>query len=138
MLVERQGRASDRQLRQFAIALVVFAVAAVALRWVRHGSPGAWAVGAASAAVAAGIAGAFFPRRIAWLFSVVTTVTYPVGLVVSEMMLVVLYFGVITPMALVCRLAGRDRLQRTIDRAAPTYWMPRRGVSEPSRYFRQS
>jgi hypothetical protein len=138
MLVERQGRTSDRQLRQFAIALVVFAVAAVALRWVRHGSPGAWAVGSGSAAVAAGIAGAFFPRRIAWLFSVVTTVTYPIGLVVSEMMLVVLYFGVITPMALVCRLAGRDRLQRTIDRAAPTYWTPRRGASEPSRYFRQS
>jgi hypothetical protein len=138
MLIERPGRASDRQLRQFAIALIVFALAAVALRWARHGHVGVWAAVAASAAVAMGIVGAMAPRRIASLFWLVTTLTLPIGLVVSELMIAVLYFVVITPMALVFRIAGRDRLHRSIDRKAPTYWVPHRDAPDAARYFRQS
>jgi hypothetical protein len=138
MLIERPGRASDRQLRQFAIALIVFALVAIALRWARHGSVGLWAIAAACAAVAVGIAGAIAPRRIASVFWLVTTLTLPIGMVVSELMLAVLYFVVITPMALLFRIAGRDRLRRSIDRDAPTYWVAHRDAPDAARYFRQS
>jgi hypothetical protein len=62
----------------------------------------------------------------------------PIGLVVSELMLIVLYFGVITPIAFLMRVAGRDPLDRSIDRAAATYWVQHREAGDASRYFRQS
>ena len=78
------------------------------------------------------------PRSIRWLFSMVTTVTLPIGFVVSELMLIVLYFGVITPLAFALRVLGRDPLDRSIDREAATHWVQHRDVGDASRYFRQS
>jgi hypothetical protein len=138
MLFEHGGRAGDRQLRQFAVALIVVALTGVALRSLRHGALGWSMAAAASFAVAVGVVGAMAPRRIAWLFAAVTTVTYPIGLLVSEAMLVLLYFGIMTPMALLFRMARRDRLHRAIDPGAPTYWVAHRSPSTTSRYFRQS
>ena len=37
----------------------------------------------------------------------------------------VLFFCVLTPLGLVLRLAGRDRLRLRLDRGAPSYWLER-------------
>jgi hypothetical protein len=37
----------------------------------------------------------------------------------------VLFFGVVTPVAIVMRLCGRDALRLRFDRAAPSYWIAR-------------
>jgi len=49
----------------------------------------------------------------------------PIGMVVSEVILVTIYFLVFAPMALVFKLTGRDALDRQLDRAATTYWRPK-------------
>jgi hypothetical protein len=51
------------------------------------------------------------------------------GLVVSPIVLGVLFFGLVTPIAWCMRLAGRDALQLRLDSQAPTYWRMR---EEPS------
>lgn len=138
MLFDTPARADDRQLRQFAWALVVFVSIVLALRWWRGHAIGPASIVLALAGWSLGLLGAVAPRRIEWLFVGATTLTRPIGRVVSECMLAVMYFGVITPVALLSRLVGRDPLQRRIDRRAATYWTPRKPAADPSRYFRES
>lgn len=44
---------------------------------------------------------------------------------VSPVVLGVIYFGMLTPIAWVMRLAGRDPLLRRIEPSAPSYWILR-------------
>jgi hypothetical protein len=62
---------------------------------------------------------------------------FPIGYVVSHVILAATYYLVITPIGLLMRLLGRDPMQRTFDRAAPTYWLPRVQSQNPATYFRQ-
>jgi hypothetical protein len=61
---------------------------------------------------------------------------YPIGWVLGHVMLGVVFFLVLTPIALVLRAAGRDPLQRRFDTASASYWQER-AASDRSRYFRQ-
>ena len=138
MLFEAPGRPSDSQLRQFAWALIVFVTIVLAVRVWRGHVVGTGSMALVAAGWSLGALGALLPRRIEWLFVAATTVTRPIGLVVSELMIVLMYFGVVTPVAIVARLVGRDRLRRTFDRRAASYWETRKPTAAPSRYFRQS
>jgi hypothetical protein len=138
MLFDDSPRADARQLRQFAAALIVLTTAAVAMRWRRHGlitmpltfaAIGGWSIGALGLAA---------PLKIAWLFHALSAITRPIGRIVSEVVVLALYFGIITPIALLAGLAGRDRLRRRFDRQAATYWIRREPEAGVDRYFRQS
>ena len=138
MLVERTHGATTRQLRQFAGALIVATLILLLRVWWRHGAVGPVAATLSMAALVCGVAGLARPRSIAWLFQALTAVTWPIGVVVSELMLAVLYFVVVTPVAFAVRLSRRDRLGRRGDAHARTYWIESRRADDPSRYFRQS
>jgi hypothetical protein len=61
---------------------------------------------------------------------------FPLAWLMSALVLGILYFGMLTPMAAISRLAGRDPLQ--LRRRGDSYWLPRPGDANPkSRYFRQ-
>lgn len=70
---------------------------------------------------------------LGWIYAV-----YPIGFVLSHVIMGVVYYGVLTPIALVMRIAGRDMMTRSFDRDAKTYWVEHRtGDRDPSTYFRQ-
>ena len=46
--------------------------------------------------------------------------------IVSPIALGIVFYGVLTPMALVMRLIGRDAMQRRFDPSAGTYWIERK------------
>jgi hypothetical protein len=48
-----------------------------------------------------------------------------------------IFYLVVTPVAVIMRLVGRDPMERTFDRSAKTYWKPRRTDPSSTRYFRQ-
>jgi fatty acid desaturase len=138
MLFERPDRPNTRQLRQFAGALAVFTLAAAGRAWWRHGSLSPIATLVAGVLIALAVVGLVTPRRIEWLFHALITVTFPIGVVVSEVMLAVIYFVIVTPVGLARRAFKRDPLNRAVDRSASTYWVDRQRVHDASRYFRQS
>ena len=80
---------------------------------------------------------------IAWpaanrpLYVALSVLVWPIGFVVSYVMLGAMYFLVLTPLGLVFRLIRRDALRLRAPRSSDTYWVPyeRRGGME--RYFRQ-
>jgi len=51
-------------------------------------------------------------------------------------MLALVFYGVVTPFALVFRLRGRDVLARK-KRPVDSYWSARRESNDPRSYFRQ-
>jgi hypothetical protein len=63
--------------------------------------------------------------------------TYPIGWVVSHLMMALFYYGIITPVALLFRLLNRDPLCRRYEPDADTYWIPCKKKRPAKDYFRQ-
>ena len=63
--------------------------------------------------------------------------TFPIGLVLSHVLVAAAYYLVLTPAALVLRLFRRDPLARAWEPEATSYWVRRAPAPDPSRYFRQ-
>jgi hypothetical protein len=64
-------------------------------------------------------------------------VAFPIGLVVSEVLLRLIYYGAFTPVALVFRAMRRDVL-RLRKPQTDSYWLQRRQRTDPLAYFRQA
>ena len=56
----------------------------------------------------------------------------------SFVLLASFYFLLLTPIALLFRLIGRDPLHRRFDRGESSYWAPRKPTASLDRYFHQS
>src|SRR3954447_25336040 len=95
------------------------------------------AAGCWAAAVAIRLVGAWRPLRLRPVYLGLTLATWPIGWVVSHLLLALLYYGVVTPIGLAFRLAGRDPLARRFDRDAATYWEPYDPDRGVDRYLRQ-
>jgi hypothetical protein len=124
-----------RVLRQFAAAwLVVFTLLAY---WhgLRHGRPVAGLV-LAVLAVTVGPLGLWRPSAVRRVYAAALLVSFPVGWVVSRLLVAAIFYGIFTPVGLVFRLLRRDalRLRRRPD--LPTYWLPKPRADVAS-YFRQ-
>jgi hypothetical protein len=104
----------------------------------RHGeswlpiSLGLWAAAVLSLAV-----GWLAPAWLRWVFVGMIVVTYPIGWVVSHVLLAIVFYGILTPLGLIMRLTGRDPLHRQFDRTANTYWTRWKPPANKARYFRQ-
>jgi hypothetical protein len=134
-MIEINKNPSQRELRQFAgIWFPLFCVMIGLLVFRRsHGAGIAvWSIGAAVALV-----GLAAPLVIKPLFVGMMYASFPIGWVMTHVLLGILYYGLITPVGVVMRLAGRDTMTRKFDRAASTYWIPREAAADKERYFRQ-
>jgi saxitoxin biosynthesis operon SxtJ-like protein len=135
-LVSIDWNPKPRSLRQFALAAGVFCALATAYLWQRRGDiPIVWTIG--TLGVTAGLLGSVWPETVRYVYIAVMVATYPLGWLMSHIVLGVIYYGVFTPLALWFRLTGRDVLQRRFDPAAYTYWQPRRPAPPASQYLRQ-
>jgi len=65
------------------------------------------------------------------------TLTYPIGVVVSYLLLALLFFAVLGPTALVLRILRRRPIQLGFDPKATSYWTKARHRTSKERYFRQ-
>jgi len=130
-----QTKPSARVLRQFAAAwLVFFLVLATNQVW-RRGHP---SIGCVLAVVSlAGIVGLIKPNAVRWLFVAASVLAFPIGWVVSQIMLVILFYGVVTPIGLFWRWRGRDVLQLRRKKEQSTFWTTRDAQPPPERYLKQ-
>lgn len=124
-----------RDLRLFAALWVLFVGAGALVAW-RNGAPIlTWIL--ATAAVIVGVAGLLAPRSIRLVYLGSVYAAFPIGFVVSWLILGAVYFLVITPIGFCMRLARRDPLGRRIERGSDSYWKSRGPARAPSDYFRQ-
>jgi hypothetical protein len=133
-LVEINWRPKDRQLRQFGLIALV---ALPFLGWVWNlNAMGVWTLGGIGAV--AGLLALAYPNALRVPYLVLTLLTFPIGLVIGEVVLFLGYFLVFVPIGLLVRLFGRDELQLRIDPAASTYWQPKAQPKGLIDYLRQS
>ncbi|HEX5271631.1 MAG TPA: SxtJ family membrane protein [Gemmataceae bacterium] len=125
-----------RTLRQFAGLWVGFFLLLAA--W--HGfAQGRWALAAALAALAVtvGPAGLLWPRLLRPVFVTWMVVAFPVGWLVTHLVLAALFYGLFTPIGWAFRLWGRDVLALRRPAGVESYWAPKPQVTEARRYLRQ-
>jgi len=128
---------SPRELRVFALVWVLFFSLAAGLSFQR-GAPLPLVVVTAVVAVAIPGAGWVFPPVLRLAFVVLSYLTYPVGLVVSTVLLLAIYYLIFSPIGLMARIFGYDPLHRRFDARAQSYWHRRQPRDGLARYFRQS
>jgi hypothetical protein len=125
-----------RVLRQFAgLWLFFFGALAAWHALARDDSTGAILLGAVALGV--GVTGLLRPSRVRPVFVGAMLAAFPIGWLVSKILLAVVYYAFLTPIALAFRMAGRDVLARRPDPAATTYWAGKPAAAGLRSYFRQ-
>lgn len=127
---------TPRTLRQFTALLVVFLGGLVA--WHRiTGDPRPSDPVLLVIAAIAGALGLARPETIRPVFSGLMFITTPIGRVVSSLVLVLLFYGIFTPLGVMQRVFGRDALN--VGRPSrPSHWTPKAKTTDLSDYTRQS
>jgi len=136
-VISIQWNPERKQLRQFAgiwfpafCALVGWSIARKTGHW--HDVEMGWIV-----AGVVSILGLVFPPIIRPVFVGLILLTYPIGWVVSHLLLGAIFYGVVTPIGISLRLAGHDPLQLKAP-LGNSLWKSSVGKTDPAGYLRQS
>ena len=128
-------RPSNTMLRQFAgLCLVVFGGLGAWRLW--QGQSGGWTTVLLALGLGIGIVGLILPAAVRYIFTAWMIVAFPIGWLVSHVVLGILFYGLFAPVALFFRLKGRDVLHRR-RAASASYWMPKPAARDVREYFRQ-
>ena len=127
---------TSRVLRQFAAAWLVFFLAWAAWHGLHKGRT-EWGVALAALAVVIGVAGLAKPPLVRWIFVTWMMLAFPIGWLVSQVMVVILFYGIFTPVALVMRLRGRDALGLKPGAGKSSFWLRKETPLDVRSYFRQ-
>ena len=136
-MIAIQWNPGRKQLRQFAgiwfppfCALVGWSIARKTGHW--HEVEIGWAIAGISS-----IAGLVFPPLIRPIFVGLILLTYPIGWVVSHVLLGLIFYGIVTPIGIILRLIGHDPLQINAP-LGNSLWKSPTGKTDPASYLRQS
>ena len=134
MLIDINRDPSTTQLRQFALSTLVMLPLVVWL-WSARTVP---MVCASAAAFGILLCGWLRPGLLKPLFIGLSILTWPIGFIVSEVVLLVLFYAVFAPAGLISRLLRRDPLDLKPDSAVQGAWKAKKPETDTSRYYRMS
>jgi hypothetical protein len=144
-MIEIDFHPDERTLRQFGwIALGGFGLLALLAwqEWLMFSS----GLGEARPAVAgallalgvlAALLGLLFPSANRPLFVGLALLAFPIGFVLSYVILSALFFVVIAPIGVLMRLLGHDPMHRRLEPGLESYWTQAAPPPPRSRYFKQ-
>ena len=144
-LIDLDLHPDERTLRQFGwIALVGFGFVAC-IAWFELlifafglGAARPWVAGmAAGLALTAGVFSLVYPRANRPIYLGMAVITYPIGFVLSYVIMGTLFYVLIAPLAIVFKIAGRDSMNRSYDPSAASYWSEPRPRRPNEAYFKQ-
>lgn len=78
-----------------------------------------------------------YPKANRILYVGLALLAFPIGFVLSYVIMGTLFFLVIGPFAVLFRLFGRDSMHRDYEPSAPTYWQPAKPPRDKESYFHQ-
>jgi Saxitoxin biosynthesis operon protein SxtJ len=123
-------------LRQFAGLWLVFFGGVALWQALVKGHP-SLGLSFAALALVVGLAGLTRPEWVRFIYVGWMVLAFPIGWTVSQVMLLVMFYGLFTPIGLVFRLIGRDPLDRTRPSRRESYWVPKPTPADLRRYFKQ-
>jgi hypothetical protein len=128
---------TSRTLRQFAALWIVFFAGIAAWQYWHH-ERSTLAVILLVLAVTVGPIGLVRPNLLRPIFVGWMCVAFPIGWVISHIALALLFYGIMTPVAVIFRLSGRDALARRRRSGQDTYWQRKPMPANVQSYYRQS
>lgn len=135
-MIKLDLKPKDTQLKQFGwIALIGFPLVGAMLHWISGVSIDLIWILAIVGVVTFGLT-MIQPKLILPLYVTLMVVSFPIGFVLSWVLMAVVFFGLFTPVGLLFRLFGRDPLQKYPDSGVESYWHVRGAAREPSSYFK--
>jgi hypothetical protein len=144
-LIELDLNPDDRTLRQFGfIALFGFgglAACAYFETWMFAFGLGEARLPTAGALAAVGVLSLLlslvYPRGNRLIFVGTAVLAYPIGFVLSYVIMGLLFFGIIAPIGAALRLLGKTPLTKSYDPDAPSYWSRAQPPRDKQSYFKQ-
>lgn len=125
----------NRMLRQFAgLWILFFGGIALSQYFRSHNTTAAIVLG--SLAVCVGVPGLLFPRMLKPIFVGWMVLAFPIGWLVSRIILMLLYFGVFAPVGFLLRVTGHDPL-RLKKPDVESYWEEKTQQTSLRRYLKQ-
>lgn len=126
---------ATRDLRKFGLAVGGVFLLLGALLLLRHRPAWPWFITPGALLMLFGL---LAPRALKVVYVPWMALAFTMGLVVSTVVLMVCYFGIITPLAVVGRLCGKDFLAEKLDPKAKSYWIVRdRAAARPVADYEQ-
>jgi hypothetical protein len=127
---------SKKELRTFGLCALAFLVV---VGWIVFRRSESMPMGASIAGVGFVLAvlGFAVPQALRPVWVALMVINYPLGWVITHVVIAIIFYLVVTPVGIIMRLTGRDPMERAFDRTAKTYWKPRRTDPDSARYFRQ-
>lgn len=136
-LIKLNLNPTDKDLRLFALAALIASLLLTVILYLAKGLAMKWCVVIVAIGGAIFLSGIVSITLIRWIYLALTLLTFPIGLVISFIVLGVFYYVLLTPLGLIFRLIGRDPLQRKFEKTANSYWIPHRPCENNERYFSQ-
>jgi hypothetical protein len=134
-LIRVDHNPTRRQLATFGVIwLGFFALVGLGALWRNAAS---YCVAIWVVAVAVPVLGWISPRCMRIVYVGMSYLAFPVGFVLSYLMLLGVYYLVLTPIGLLLRIFRHDPLQRRFDAQMKTYWVARTRDDQMQSYFRQ-
>lgn len=133
-IVRLNRNPTPRQLRQFGVT-TMFALPLMSWMAMARIESVLWV---SAAGVSLAVIGWVRPLLLRPVFIAVTMVTYPLGTILGEITLLLIFFGLLAPLGILFRITGRTVIPKTPDPTASTYWQPRQPPGSAETYFRQS
>ena len=125
----------NHTLRQFAgLWILFFGAIALSQHFRSHNSTVAIVVGAFALVV--GVPGLFFPRVLKPIFVGWMILSFPIGWLVSHVILFLIYWSVFVPIGFILRRMGHDPL-RLRKPAGDSYWEQKTQQTSLRRYLKQ-
>ena len=144
-LVELNWSPDDRTLRQFGV-IALFGFGALAACAYYEAWMFAFGLGEARLPIAGSfgtiavlslVLGLVHPRANRLIYVGTSVLAYPIGFVLSYVILGLLFFVIIAPIGAVLRVLGKTPLARSYDPRATTYWSKTRTTRDRGSYFKQ-
>jgi Saxitoxin biosynthesis operon protein SxtJ len=126
---------TERKLRTFAG--LFFAVATTVATW-QAWAHQRWLTASSlftAGAVVAAI-GLLRPMSVRSLYISMTVASFPIGWMMSHLLLAIIYFGLFTPLSVIFRLIGRDALRLRPSPDISTYFKDKPAPVKSQAYFR--
>jgi hypothetical protein len=136
-LIEVNWYPKHKELRNFAIIALIASLIIALLLYVLKGVRIQWALIIVTAGFGIFISSFVSLRLTRTIYLGLILVTFPIGWVISMILLTAFYFLLLTPLGFFFRLLGRDPLSRRFDSDAKSYWLTRRQTDNLDRYFHQ-
>jgi hypothetical protein len=137
MLATINWRPTQKDLRSFGRACLIMLAIIAGLLWKFKDLPALYALCICAAGILIFALSLIATQLIKPVYVALQTVTYPIGLTVSFVIMAAFYYCILTPVGLFFRLIGRDPLNRRFDHHAAGYWVPHKTTDSAKRYFSQ-